>query len=181
MVQEVNMYRSSSWEEIGLGCLGALALVAIITIVMAFIITLVWGWVVPQVFPGAVEANALPASLTLIQALKLSILFSILGLTGASASISSKSSTSTSGCGETIFVSLIAFVIMLPIWAIVAVISGFFVSLVWGWVIPDVFSGAVAQNLLPATLSLWHAIMLSILFSVLGLSSHRASSSSKKD
>lgn len=124
-------------------------------------------------------AGLLPASLTIVQALKLSILFSVLGLTGASSAKASSKSSSSSGLGETIVVGLIAFVIMLPFLAILAVISGFLVSIIWGWVIPDVFSGAVEQGLLPAHLSLWHAILLSILFSVLGLSSHRARSSSK--
>lgn len=66
---------------------------------------------------------------------------------------------------------------MLPIAAILIAISGILISLVWGWVIPDVFSGAVAMNLLPASLKIWHAILLSLLFYALGLSRHSA----KKD
>lgn len=168
--------REKDWGEIGLGCLGLLALAAILLLVSSFAITLVWGWIVPQIFPSAVEQGVLPSSLTIVQALKLSILFNVLGLTGAS---SSKSKKHTYGSfGERVFVNVIAFIIMLPTWAILVVISGFFISIVWNWVIPDVFSGAVAMNLLPANLSLWHAILLSLLFSVLGLSVHRAPSSS---
>ena len=171
--------REKDWSEIGLGCLGLITLAAILVVVSAFITTLVWGWIVPQVFASAVDKGILPASLTIIQALKLSILFSILGLTGASSAKASTKSSSSSSFGETIAVALIAFVIMLPIIAVLAVVSGFFVSIVWGWVIPDVFAGAVAQGILPASLGLGQAIMLSILFSVLGLSSHRSKSSSK--
>ena len=171
----ISYRREKDWGEIGIGCLGVIALAAILVVISAFITTLVWGWIVPQVFSSAVQNEALPASITIVQALKLSILFAILGLTGAS---SSKTKKSSSGIGESIAVALLAFIIMLPIWAILAVISGFFVMLTWGWVVPDVFSGAVAQGLLPSTLSLGHAILLSILFGVLGLSSHRSSSSS---
>lgn len=170
------MFREKDWGEIGLGCLGLLALAAILVVVSAFVTTLVWGWIVPQIFPSAVEQGALPSSLTLVQALKLSILFSFLGITGASASKSKKHTYDS--FGERLFVNIIAFIIMLPIWAILVAISGFFISIVWRWVIPDVFSGAVAMNLLPANLSLWHAILLSLLFSVLGLSGHHARSSS---
>ncbi|KKQ91741.1 MAG: hypothetical protein UU16_C0001G0001 [Candidatus Woesebacteria bacterium GW2011_GWA2_40_7] len=173
------MRNEKSWEEIGLGCLGAIALVVILVVVSAFITTLVWGWVVPQVFPTAIANGLLPASLSLVQAFKLSILFGILGLTGASAS-SSSSKTSYSGCGERVAVAAIAFLIWIPLAAIVIAFSAWLVTLAWGWVVPDVFSGAVAQQLIPATLGFWHAVMLNILFSVLGLSSHRASSSSSK-
>ncbi|HCM37815.1 MAG: hypothetical protein UV61_C0008G0072 [Candidatus Gottesmanbacteria bacterium GW2011_GWB1_43_11] len=168
--------RDKDWGEIGLGCLGLLTLIAIATVISAFIMTLVWGWIVPQIFASAVEQGVLPASLTIVQALKLSILFSILGLTGATASSKSKKSSDVGFVGN-IVISVVAAIVLLPFWAILVMISGFFISLVWGWVIPDVFNGAVAHNLLPGTLPFWHAVGLSILFSVLGLSSHRASSS----
>lgn len=78
------------WTVVGLSCLGALALIAILTVVVAFLITLVWGWVIPDVFAGAVQQGILPASITWFQALKLSILLSIFGLTGRSSSSSKK-------------------------------------------------------------------------------------------
>ena len=173
------MRNEKSWEEIGLGCLGAITLIVIMVVVSAFIVTLVWGWVVPQVFSVAVEKGMLPASLSILQAFKLSILFGILGLSGASSSSSVKKTT-YDGCGERIAVAVISFLIWIPIAAIVIVFSAWLGPLGWGWKIPDVFSGAVAQNLLPTTLSFWHAVLLNVLFSVLGLSSHRASSSDKK-
>lgn len=49
-------------------------------IVAVFLITLVWAWVVPDVFAGAVEQHILPATLTWVQALKLWILLLVLGL-----------------------------------------------------------------------------------------------------
>ena len=160
-------------ENVFVTVLGYLALAAILVVVSAFIVTAVWGMIVPTVFAGAVEKGALPASLTLMQAFKLSIMFSIVGVAGSSKSSSSKKSSSSSssngGCLETLMVSLIAFVIMLPIWAILVAISGFFVHLVWGWVIPDVFAGAVELNLLPAQLSVWHAILVTALIGILGL------------
>jgi len=75
-----------TWTEIGVGCLGVLALIAILTIAVAFLITIVWSWVVPDVFAGAVELGILPSSITLMQAFKLSILLSILGLTNRAGS-----------------------------------------------------------------------------------------------
>ena len=81
---------SRSWSEISLGCLGALALIAIVTVISSFLVVIVWGWVVPDVFSGAVEKGMLPASLTWIQALKLSILFSILGLSKSASTGKSK-------------------------------------------------------------------------------------------
>lgn len=169
--------REKDWGEIGLGCLGLLTLTVVLVAISAFATTIIWGWVVPMIFPSAVEMGALPASLTVVQALKLSILFSFLGLTGLSSSKSKKSSYNS--FGERITVGVIAFIIMLPILAVLIVISGFLISIVWGWVIPDVFSGAVAMGLMPAELSLWHSILLSLLFSVLGLT--RKSSSSSDD
>lgn len=55
-----------------------------------------------------------------------------------------------------------------------------FVSLVWHWVVPDVFSGAVKQGILPADLSVAQAVKLSVLFSVLGLADSVAGRRSKK-
>ena len=67
--------------QVAIAVLGYLALVAILVIISAFIITLVWGWVVPDVFSGMVEAKLLPATLTIWQAIKLAVLFWALGLT----------------------------------------------------------------------------------------------------
>jgi hypothetical protein len=79
------------WEKAGISCLGLIALLAILIVVSAFLISWAWGWVVPDVFSGAVAQGILPASLTLWQAFKLSILFTILGVTGRGSSSSSSS------------------------------------------------------------------------------------------
>lgn len=57
-------------------------------IMVTILVVLVWGWVIPDVFAGSVEQGILPASITLVQALKLGILFSVLGV-GRYGSISS--------------------------------------------------------------------------------------------
>lgn len=61
---------------------GILVLIVVLTVVVAFLIALVWGWVIPDVFSGAVEQGFVSASISLFQALKLSVLLSVLGLTG---------------------------------------------------------------------------------------------------
>lgn len=73
--------RNSNWGGIAAVVLGVLAHLVVVTVVVAFLVTIVWHWVVPDVFEGAVEQGILPASLSVIQAFKLSVLFTILGLT----------------------------------------------------------------------------------------------------
>ena len=51
------------------------------------------------------------------------------------------------------------------------------VTIVWGWVIPDVFSGAVEQGILPASITWFQAVKLSIMLSIFGLTKSRSSSS----
>jgi hypothetical protein len=62
---------------------------------------------------------------------------------------------------------------------VIVVVFGVFGSmLVWNWVVPDVFSGAVKQGLLPASLTFWQSFKLSILtMTFLGL--NRLGSSQK--
>ena len=68
------MKSSKSWEEIGLSCLGVIALAFILVLFSAWVMSMVWGLIVPTIFTAAVEASLLPAALTLVQAIKLSIL-----------------------------------------------------------------------------------------------------------
>ena len=159
------------WSVVALGCLGALALIVILIAVSALITAWVWGLIVPTVFAGAITHGLLPASLTLWQAFKLSILFWALGLTGASASMASKGKLGLGGW-------IVVFLVSIPIWIILTLISGFFIWLVWAWVVPDVFASAVALGMIPATLSYWHALLVSVLFGVLGLSNHHATAKS---
>ncbi len=68
--------------RVSLGIVGFLALILVLVLLGAWLMTIVWSWVVPDVFSGAVGQGVLPASLSMVQAMKLSILLSILGLTG---------------------------------------------------------------------------------------------------
>lgn len=72
----------------------------------------------------------------------------------------------------TVFKIIVVFVILV-------VISTLLTCWIWGWVVPDVFQGAVKTGLLPAKITFWQAFKLSILFSVLGLTGKYRSS--KKD
>lgn len=57
-------------------------LLAVLFILGTIAIIIMWSWVVPDVFSGAVVAKILPDSLTFAQALKLSLLIWILVLAG---------------------------------------------------------------------------------------------------
>lgn len=57
----------------------AIVLMIVVLAVVAFVaVMLLWGWIVPDVFAGAVKAGILPESLTFLQAVKLSILIAVL-------------------------------------------------------------------------------------------------------
>jgi len=77
-------------SETGLACLGLVALFVIVVAIATALIALAWAWVVPDVFAGAVDQGVLPASITLMQALKLSILLGLLGVAGKASSSSKK-------------------------------------------------------------------------------------------
>lgn len=68
--------------------------------------------------------------------------------------------------------------VWLIIGAVFTVIGAFITQLAWGWVVPDIFSGMVAEKLFPATLTLWQAFKLSILMVIL-VGGSRVSSSDK--
>ena len=61
--------------------------------------------------------------------------------------------------GSIFFVLLISLLIIL--------LGPFVTVLLWGWVVPDVFTGAVKQNILPAHLSWGEAFKLNILIFIL--------------
>lgn len=57
----------------------AILSVFVVFAVIAFVaLMLLWAWIVPDVFSGAVKAGLLPESLTFVQALKLSVLIGFL-------------------------------------------------------------------------------------------------------
>lgn len=71
-----------------------LVLAAVIAVVMALLISWVWNFTVPDVLPGLVTKGLLPATITWLQAFKLSLLLSLLGISARGGSSSSSSSKS---------------------------------------------------------------------------------------
>ena len=65
-------------NEEGQGCLLFIFIIIAVFFAVPWLITLAWGWVIPDIFAGAVEQGILPAEITMVQALKLSILLSII-------------------------------------------------------------------------------------------------------
>lgn len=60
-------------------------------IAVAWVATLVWAWVIPDVFAGAVEQGLLPATLTVVQVLGLWLLFWLIGVRGPYSSLGKRS------------------------------------------------------------------------------------------
>ena len=77
------------WSDIFMSCLGIIFLFLVLVAIGTLIGQWLWGWVVPDVFSSAVEKGILPASITFLQAFKLSLLVSAF----VGASRSSKSSS----------------------------------------------------------------------------------------
>jgi len=73
---------------------------------------------------------------------------------------------------DSFFERVRAFASLLVVPAIVVVVGTFFLTIVWSWVIPDVFAGAVYEGLLPHDISLEQAFKLSALLSLLVLVTH---------
>ena len=57
----------------------ALISVAVMFVVAVVIFKLVWAWVVPDLFPGAVEQGLISGDLSWVAAVKLAILVAVLG------------------------------------------------------------------------------------------------------
>ena len=53
--------------------------VAVMFVIGMVVFKFVWGWVVPDLFPGAVAQGLINADLTWLSALKLAVLGSVLG------------------------------------------------------------------------------------------------------
>lgn len=74
-------------SKILVGCIGIIILMVVLAIAYTVVIMLMWNWVVPDVFAGAITHGILPSEITILQALKLGLLLSI--LTGGSSVASS--------------------------------------------------------------------------------------------
>jgi hypothetical protein len=64
--------------KLGVGILGVSCAVCALLIIGLFLSRVVWAWVIPDLFPGAVRTGQIVASLTWLQAFKLSLLGCIL-------------------------------------------------------------------------------------------------------
>lgn len=59
-------------------CLGAVLVVGFILIVVVpYVLQWAWGWVIPDVFSGAVAEGLLPATITYVQSFKMFIFLAI--------------------------------------------------------------------------------------------------------
>ncbi len=59
---------------------GAIVLVAIVLIVGLMVLKLVWAWVVPDMFPGAVEKGLIAGEISWWTSLKLAIVLAVLSI-----------------------------------------------------------------------------------------------------
>ena len=50
--------------------------------------------------------------------------------------------------------------VIILVLAAMVIISMFVMAVLWSWVIPDIFSGMVEAELLPASLTLWQAFKM---------------------
>lgn len=67
--------------------------------------------------------------------------------------------------------------ILLLVVGVLFIIIPFILAGFWDWIVPDVFAGAVEQNILPATLQWGQAFKLMLLLSAFGLTSWGSSKS----
>ena len=70
---------------------GILALAALALIIALFVVKSLWAWVIPDLFPGAVEQGLIARSISWFTALKLAIYVAVLaGLAGVHPSAKSE-------------------------------------------------------------------------------------------
>lgn len=143
--------------SLGISCVGAFALLAMGVLIVAVAVSLGWGWIVPSVFPGAVREGLLPSSLTLFEALKIVLLLGTLGLKRKV----KKPDEERKGAMKA---SINVATGLLDL-----IVRGVLIVLLWGWVVPDLFPLLVARGWIPEHLSLWQAILLSLLTALLRL------------
>ena len=58
---------------------GIISLVTVIFVCVFFLIKFMWSWVVPDLFPGAVESGLVASEISWFTALKLALFMAILG------------------------------------------------------------------------------------------------------
>jgi hypothetical protein len=65
----------TNWVEVAISVLISVAVVFVISVV---IFKIVWGWVVPDLFPGAVDQGLISGDLSWLAAVKLAVLVAVL-------------------------------------------------------------------------------------------------------
>jgi len=64
---------------------GVLAVVVCVFVIAIFLVKFLWGWTVPDLFPGAVEQGLVARSISWLTSLKVAIFIAVLtGAAGAS-------------------------------------------------------------------------------------------------
>jgi uncharacterized protein YqhQ len=66
----------TNWVTVAISVLVSVAVVFVISVVL---FKVVWAWVVPDLFPGAVAQGLISADLTWLAAVKLAVLVAVLG------------------------------------------------------------------------------------------------------
>ena len=75
MAKEVEK-QVTDWVTVGIT---ALIQVAVMFVIALVLFKVVWAWVVPDLFPGAVSQGLISANLTWLAAVKLAVLVGVLG------------------------------------------------------------------------------------------------------
>lgn len=123
----------------------------VVFLLLGLAVMIGWNWFVSEIFLSAVELGVLPASLTILQAIKLVLLLFIFSVPSA-----------------VLVVKLDEFCLKSLFFVITIVITGLLIFILWSWIILDVFSGAVAYNLVPSEISFKNSIAVATLCAVFG-------------
>ena len=75
---------------------GVLVLVAGVFVLVLFLVKVLWGWTVPDLFPGAVEQGLVAGSISWLTALKVAIFAAVLA--GVAGVRGGKSGSGDRGC-----------------------------------------------------------------------------------
>jgi hypothetical protein len=54
-------------------------------------------------------------------------------------------------------------IIFIGVFVVIVLIVTFLMTIIWSWVVPDIFAGMVAKGLLPSSITVWQAFKLSLL------------------
>jgi len=81
----VNRVMKSLSERMGVGGILVIGLVIglVVMVVVPFLVQLLWGWVVPDLFPGAVAQGLIAASISWFTAFKLTVVLLVFGIIGS--------------------------------------------------------------------------------------------------